>query len=71
MLLSFIVGCAGIDSLLTIEISESSQVTVEQGTLVESLLGDLGFGDFVSMNLIDSQELAADTSYFRIGRSAR
>ena len=52
------VGCAAIDSLLTIEISESSQVMVEQGTVLESLLGDLGFGDFVSMDLTQSQELA-------------
>ena len=52
------IGCAAIDSLLTIEISESSQVTVEQGTVLESLLGDLGFGDFISMDLTQSQELA-------------
>ena len=51
------IGCAAIDSLLTIEISESSQVTVEQGTVLESLLGDLGFGDFISMDLTQSQEL--------------
>ena len=52
------IGCGAIDSLLTIEISESSQVLVEQGTVLESLLGDLGFGDFVSMDLTESQELA-------------
>ena len=33
--------CGVIDSLLTIEIEESSQVMVEQGTVLESLLGDL------------------------------
>ena len=48
-------GCA---SLLTIEISESSEVMVEKGTVLESLLGDLGFGDFVSMDLTESQALA-------------
>jgi hypothetical protein len=52
------IGCGAIDSLLTIEISETSQVMVEQGTVLESLLGDLGFGDFVSMDLTDSQALA-------------
>ena len=52
------IGCGAIDSLLTIEISESSQVMVEQGTVLESLLGDLGFGDFVSMDLTESQALA-------------
>lgn len=58
MFLFFFAGCAAVDSLLTVEISESSQVTVAQGTLVESLLGDLGFGEFVSMNIAESQELA-------------
>ena len=48
-------GCA---SLLTIEISESAEVMVEKGTVLESLLGDLGFGDFVSMDLTESQALA-------------
>ena len=52
------IGCGAIDSLLTIEIEESSQVLVEQGTVLESLLGDLGFGDFVSMDLTESQALA-------------
>jgi hypothetical protein len=52
------IGCGAIDSLLTIEISESSQVMVEQGTVLESLLGDLGFGDFVSMDLTESQALS-------------
>ena len=44
------IGCGAIDSLLTIEIEESSQVMVEQGTVLESLLGDLGFGDFEEKN---------------------
>lgn len=58
MLWLLTIGCGAIDSLLTIEISETSQVMVEQGTVLESLLGDLGFGDFVSMDLTQSQELA-------------
>ena len=58
MLLLFVLGCGALDSLLTVEISETSQVMVEQGTVLESLLGDLGFGEFVSMNLTESQELA-------------
>ena len=57
MIFFWMMGCGAIDSLLTIEIAESSQVTVEQGTVLEDLLGDLGFGDFVSMDLTQSQEL--------------
>ena len=58
MLWLLTVGCGAIEDLLTIEISETSQVMVEKGTVLESLLGDLGFGDFVSMDLTQSQELA-------------
>ena len=43
--------------LFTITIAEEDQVVVEQGTILEELLGDFGFGGFVSMNLIDSEEL--------------
>lgn len=57
MIFFWMMGCGAIDSLLTIEISENSQVTVERGTVLEDLLGDLGFGDFVSMDLTQSQEL--------------
>ena len=57
MILFWLMGCGAIDSLLTIEISQSAQVTVEQGTVLEDLLGDIGFGDFVSMDLTQSQEL--------------
>ena len=48
---------AACSSLLTIEIEDSTTTTVEGGTLVESLLGDLGFDGFLSMNLMESEEL--------------
>ena len=54
----FFLACNSISNLLTIEIEESSQVLVEQGTVLEDLLGDLGFSDFVSMDITESQELA-------------
>jgi hypothetical protein len=54
MFLLLTVGCA---SLLTIEISESTQLTIEQGTVLETVLADFGFGDFVSMDLTESEEL--------------
>ena len=57
-MLLFLLGCNSLSDLLTIEIEESSQVLVEQGTVLESLIGELGFDDFVSMDITDSQELA-------------
>jgi hypothetical protein len=54
----YLLGCGTIDKLLTIEISESTQVTVEKGTLLEEFLSDVGFDDFVSMNLVESQALS-------------
>lgn len=44
-------------SLTTIDVQQSASATVEQGTILESLLGDIGFSDFVSMDLTESQEL--------------
>lgn len=44
-------------SLLTIEIEESARTTVEAGTLLEELIGDLGFEELVSMDLTQAEEL--------------
>ena len=54
MLLLFL-GCDG--SLVHIDVEGSSQTVVEAGSLVEDLLVDFGFGDFVSMDLTAAQEL--------------
>ena len=43
--------------LFTITIDEEAATTVPKATIVETLLGDFGFGDFVSMNLLDAEEL--------------
>ena len=48
-------ACQG--KLFTIKVEESSTTLVEEGTILEDLLGDLGFDSFVSMDLTESQEL--------------
>lgn len=53
-MLLLLVGCS---SLLTISIEESATTTVEGGTVLEDLLGDLGFEEFVTMDLTSSEEL--------------
>ncbi len=53
--LAVLLACAS--SLTTIRIEESATTTVEEGTILEDLLGDIGFAGFVSMDLTASQEL--------------
>ena len=48
-------ACEG--GLFYIDIEESAQATVQGGSLLEGLLGDLGFEDFVTMDLTASEEL--------------
>lgn len=54
MTLLLALGCA---KLTTLHIEESAQVTVERGTLLEDLLGDFGFDEFVTMDLTESEEM--------------
>lgn len=54
MLILSLLACG----LTTISIDESAQTEVPKATLAEVLLGDMGFGDFVSMDLTESSELA-------------
>ena len=54
MVLFALLGCA---KLTTLEIEERATTTVEQGTLLEELLGDFGFESFVTMDLTASQEM--------------
>lgn len=44
-------------TLLTIEVRDVAETTVARGTLVEEFVGDMGFGDFVSMDVTSSSEL--------------
>ena len=48
------IGCT---SALTITIEETSTTTVEAGTILEDLLDDIGFDDFVTMDITASEEL--------------
>ena len=54
MLILSLLACG----LTTLSIDESAQTEVPKATLAEILLGDMGFGDFVSMDLTESSELA-------------
>ncbi len=55
-LISLPSGCA--DGALTrIDVSGSATTVVPAGTLLEQLAGDLGFEDFVTMNLLEAEEL--------------
>lgn len=53
-LLFLVGGC----SLVEIPVRGESTTTVSRGTLLESLVGDLGFGDFLDMDVMASEELA-------------
>lgn len=44
-------------NLVDIEVSGSTETTVEAGTVVETLLGDLGFTGLVEMDVTAAQEL--------------
>lgn len=48
-------ACDG--NLFTIHIEDEATTTVEKGTVLEDLVGDFGFGDFVSMDLTESAAL--------------
>lgn len=43
--------------LFHIDVNESSKTTVPRGSILEDLLGDLGFEDFVSMDITAAEEL--------------
>lgn len=56
MMLLLLLGCDG--SLVHIAVTGTTNTVVEAGSILEVLAGDLGFGEFVSMDLTASQELA-------------
>ena len=47
----------GCSSLFTIRIRDESVSTVPEGTVVDSLIGDIGFSDFTAIDLTQSAEL--------------
>lgn len=48
-------SCKG--KLFSITIADEAETVVPKGTLVETLISDFGFGEFVSMDLTEAQEL--------------
>lgn len=50
-----LMGCSG--SLVTLHVEEESVAVVEAGTFFEALIADMGFGDFISMDLVSSSTL--------------
>ena len=48
---------SGCTSLMTISIEETATTTVESGTILEDLLDDFGFDDFVTMDVTASSKL--------------
>jgi len=53
--LAVLVACTA--TLLTIPIEREAETVIEEGTVLEELISDIGFGDFVSMDLTTAQEL--------------
>ncbi len=52
--LAFWIGCEA--KIYTFHVEESGQVLVERGTLLEDLLGDLGFDSFLDMDITATDE---------------
>jgi hypothetical protein len=52
-----LVGSTGCGKLFTIKVEGSETITVEQGTLLEQLVGSMGFDSFLDMDLTESSEL--------------
>lgn len=48
-------ACSG--KLLTINIEQESSIVIEQGTLLENLVGQFGFSEFTNLDITDNQEL--------------
>lgn len=51
------VACGGSGTLAHIEIDGADVVEVDRGTVVEEVLGDLGFDGFTNMNITSSEKL--------------
>lgn len=48
------ITCGTLD---TFAVSESSRATIPRGNVLEQLAGDVGFGDFVKLDITESQQL--------------
>ena len=54
VLLLLVVRCAGLD---TFEVNESADSTIQGATILENLVGDIGFSGFLDMDIAQSTEL--------------
>ena len=52
-----LLGATGCSRLLTIEVEGESAATIDGGTILEQLVGDLGFSSFLSMDITEEEEL--------------
>ncbi len=55
--LLLVLPAAGCSRLLTIEVQGESSATIEGGSILEQLVGDLGFAGFLSMDITEEEEL--------------
>ena len=55
VVIAAVLSCGG--PLVRITIEESAQTTVPSGGVLEQLLGDFGFGDFLDMDIVGAEEL--------------
>lgn len=58
LLLPLAAGLTGCGKLFSITIEESSTTVIASGGLLSELTGQLGFDDFLAMDITDNQELA-------------
>lgn len=56
LLVAGVLACRG-GALTYIDVEGADRVVVEEGSIVEDLLGDLGFEGFTQMNVVASEEL--------------
>jgi len=57
LIIAAVILWAACGRLLTITVEEQSSLVVAKGTIVESLVGELGFSEFTALDITDSQEL--------------
>lgn len=57
VLVLLLAGVACTSTLLHLEIARETETTVERGTLLEELVGDLGLADFIAMDITSAQEI--------------
>lgn len=52
-----LLGLVGCGSVGQVSITETATTTIEKATILEQLVGDMGFGSFLNMDISQNQEL--------------